>query len=338
MINYKSAGVDIDAGNEIVRRIKDPIKKTFDPQVLTELGGFSALYDLRALSENYAHPILVQSIDGLGTKPMIATMLKRYDTLGYDLLSATANDILVCGAKPLMLLDYIGSSHLNPDEVVTIVESISRACIEIGVSLIGGETAEMPGVYKGNEYDIVGVITGVVDKARVVDGSHIKPGDTVLGFASSGLHTNGYSLARKLCFDEAQMPLTKELADMLLATHLNYTLPVLALLQHYPINGMVHITGGGLLENIPRVLPKKCSVVLDRNNWPSLPIFDLLLELGQLSLKEAFRSFNMGIGYVLIVDSKYVSDMLSFIRHSFSHFNLYKLGQVIDGDQGVQIL
>ena len=338
MIDYKSAGVNIDAGNEIVQRIKSPVKKTFDTHVLTDLGSFSALYDLQSLYEHYAHPVLVQSIDGLGTKPMIATMMHRYDTLGYDLLSATANDILVCGAKPLTLLDYIGSNHIKPDEVVTLVESISRACLETGVSLVGGETAEMPGVYQGHDYEIVGVITGVVDKSRIVNGLDIKPGDAVLGFGSSGLHTNGYSLARKLCFEVGQLPLTTELGTMLLAPHINYTLPVLALLQHYPIKGMAHITGGGLLDNIPRILPKQCSVTLRRDRWPRLPIFDLLLELGNLSLKEAYRSFNMGIGYVLIVDQNHVHDIHSFIRDAFSNFTLYTIGQVMIGEQQVQLL
>lgn len=338
MIDYKSAGVNIDAGNEIVQRIKNPVKKTFDAHVLTDLGGFSALYDLQTLYECYAHPVLVQSIDGLGTKPMIAAMMDRYDTLGYDLLSATANDILVCGAKPLTLLDYIGSGQIEPDQVVTLIESISRACLETGVSLVGGETAEMPGVYQDHDYDIVGVITGVVDKPRIVNGHDIKPGDVVLGFSSSGLHTNGYSLARKLCFEIGQLPLTAELGTMLLAPHINYTRPVLALLQHYPIKGMAHITGGGLLENIPRILPKQCSVTLHRDSWPHLPIFDLLFELGKLTLKEAYRSFNMGIGYVLIVDQDHVNDIHSFIRRTFNRFNLYTIGQVMIGKQRVQLL
>lgn len=338
MISYKSAGVNIDAGNEVVQRIKKPVKKTFDAHVLTDLGGFSACYDLQALYEQYKHPVLVQSIDGLGTKPVIAAMMCRYDTLGYDLLSATANDILACGAKPLTLLDYIGSREIDPDEIVTLIESISRACIETGVSLIGGETAEMPGIYKGYDYDIVGVITGVVDKQHIVNGSAIKPGDVVLGFGSSGLHTNGYSLARKLCFEVAQMPFTTELGTMLLAPHINYTLPVLALLQHYPIKGMAHITGGGLVENIPRALPKQCDVVLNCNSWPSLPIFDLLTALGELNLNEAYRSFNMGIGYVLIVEQDQVRDIHNFIRRTFNHFNLYTIGHVIVGKQNIQLL
>src|SRR3990167_454 len=293
MIDYKSAGVDIAAGNEVVHRIKAPVKKTFDPQVLTELGGFAALYDLKAIITEYDEPVLVQSIDGLGTKPIIAAMMNQYTTLGEDLLSATANDIIVCGAKPLTLLDYIGGAKIKPDDVVALIESMSQACIKNGVSLVGGETAEMPGVYNGHEYDIVGIITGVVEKNKIINGQNIAPGDCVLGFASSGLHTNGYSLARKLCFEVGQLALS-EVGQALLRPHLNYTLPVLALTQQFSIKGMAHITGGGLLENIPRILPAFCSIELHLESWPTLPIFDLLVRLGALSQREAYRTFNMG--------------------------------------------
>src|SRR3990167_7224020 len=308
MIDYKSAGVDITAGNEVVNRIKTPVKKTFDASVLTELGGFAALYDLKAIIAEYDEPVLVQSIDGLGTKPMIAAMMNQYDSLGYDLLSAPANDIIVCGAKPLTLLDYIGGAKIKPDEVVALIEGMSQACIENGVSLVGGETAEMPGVYSGHDYDIVGIITGVVEKHRIINGKNIAPGDCVLGFASSGLHTNGYSLARKLCFEIGQLPLS-EVGSALLEPHLNYTKPVLALTQQFPIKGMAHITGGGFLENIPRILPAHCSVELHLNSWPTLPIFDLLVSLGSLSDSEAYRTFNMGIGYVMVVDKAIAADI-----------------------------
>jgi phosphoribosylformylglycinamidine cyclo-ligase len=336
MINYESAGVNIDAGNEVVRRIKAPIKKTFDSNVLTELGGFAALYDLKSLIEEYAEPVLVQSIDGLGTKPMIASMMNQYDTLGDDLLSATANDILVCGAKPLTLLDYIGGAKIKPDEVVAIVESMSRACIENGVSLIGGETAEMPGVYAGRDYDIVGIITGVVDKSRVINGKNIQVGDCVLGFGSSGLHTNGYSLARKLCFDIAKLSLS-EIGPTLLKPHLNYTRPVLSLIEKFPsiIKGMAHITGGGLLENIPRILPKHCSVELNLDSWPGLPIFELLRNLGKLTTFEAYRTFNMGIGYIMVVDPTEAKAILTTAQKLWPEFPLYSIGQVVLGNQEV---
>ena len=334
MIDYKSAGVDIDAGNEVVDRIKAPVKKTFDKHVLTDLGGFAALYDLRGIFTEYAEPVLVQSIDGLGTKPMIAAMMQKYDTLGDDILSATANDIIVCGAKPLTLLDYIGGAKITPDEVVAIVESMSRACIANGVSLVGGETAEMPGVYAGKEYDVVGIITGVVDKNKVVNGKDIKPGDVVLGFASSGLHTNGYSLARKLCFEVGKLSI-QEVGPALLQPHINYTRPVLELLKQYPIKGMAHITGGGVLENIPRVLPKNCNVELNLGAWPSLPIFDLLVELGKLPNSEAYRTLNMGVGYIMVVDASLVKDVMNCVKTQFSDFKLYEIGQVVPGQREV---
>lgn len=343
MIDYKAAGVNIDAGNEVVDRIKGFVKKTYHPAVLSDLGGFAALYDLKALYDEYAHPVLVQSIDGLGTKPVIAALMGRYDTLGYDLLAATANDIIVCGAKPLTLLDYIGSGTIRPDEVVSLVEGMSRACLEAGVALVGGETAEMPGVYAGHEYDVVGIITGVVDKSKIINGRNILPGDVVLGFASSGLHTNGYSLARKLCFEKAGFKVTDTLQSLhttlgeaLLKPHINYTLPILALLRAgCPIKGMAHITGGGLLENIPRVLPKDCAVAIETNTWPKLPLFDLLCELGELPEKESYRTFNMGVGYILIVPPDAVSAIMQLVKSQFSQFSLYPIGKVVKGTREV---
>lgn len=338
-INYKTAGVDIDAGNEVVERIKQPVKQTFDAQVLTDLGGFAALYDLKKIIQDYEEPVLVQSIDGLGTKPIIAAMLNNYETLGDDLLSATANDIIVCGAKPLTLLDYIGGAKIKPNEVVAIVESISRACIKNQVSLVGGETAEMPGVYLGSEYDIVGIITGVVDKNKIINGQNIRVGDLVFGFGSSGLHTNGYSLARQLCFELGRLSINQVGPD-LIKPHINYSAVVLRLLDQFQnthsnqnknnyIKGMAHITGGGLLENIPRILPKACSVELDLDSWPRLPIFDLLVQLGNLDQSEAYRTFNMGIGYVLVINPEIAEDLISFCKNKFPEFKLYPIGRVI---------
>jgi len=341
MIDYKSAGVDIDAGNEVVDRIKGPVKQTFSPQVLADLGGFASLYDLKAIFAEYDEPVLVQSIDGLGTKPVIAAMMQKYDTLGHDILSATANDIIVCGAKPLTLLDYIGGAKITPDEVVALVEGMSRACIENGVSLVGGETAEMPGVYAGHEYDVVGIITGVVDKQKVVNGRSIQPGDVVLGFASSGLHTNGYSLARKLCFEVGgyavhdELPEVGHLGQALLEPHINYTRPVLALLDKFEIKGMAHITGGGLLENIPRVLPQDCNVEIQLGSWPSLPIFDLLVKLGKLPAHEAYRTLNMGVGYVMIVAEAEAQQIEATVKEKFSEFKLYRIGAVTKGNKEV---
>lgn len=334
MIDYASAGVDIAAGNEVVSRIKEPVKQTFDSHVITELGGFAALYDLKGLIAEYDEPVLVQSIDGLGTKPMIAAMMNQYDTLGEDLLSATANDILVCGAKPLTLLDYIGGAKIKPDDVVALVESISRACIKNGVSLVGGETAEMPGVYSGHEYDVVGVITGVVEKRNIINGKNIKHGDCVLGFASNGLHTNGYSLARKLCFELAKLPIS-EVGPALLMPHVNYTRPILALCKQFSIKGMAHITGGGLLENVPRILPPDCSVELQVDSWPQLPIFDTLVQLGALNQQEAYRTFNMGIGYVMVTDASTAQQILAVVNQNWPDFKLYTIGRVVSGQKEV---
>lgn len=348
MIDYRSAGVNIEAGNEIVRRIKHSVQRTFNSHILGGLGDFSAMYDLKSITREYQEPVLVQSVDGVGTKTMIASLMDCYDGLGNDLLSATANDILVCGAKPLTLLDYVGGAELKPNEVVAIVESICKACTSEGVSLIGGETAEMPGVYASQEYTLVGMITGVVEKKQIITGMNIKPGDKVLGFASSGLHTNGYSLARKLCFDRAGLDVrsvvsglgSRPIGEILLTPHLNYTRIVHELLTSFPIKGMAHITGGGLLENIPRILPQDCSVDLTTSAWPTLPIFDYLLHLGDLNQTEAYRTFNMGIGFILIVEKEISSNIMRHTEKykSITDYSLFEIGTVIQGKQEVYLL
>ncbi|OGT31284.1 MAG: phosphoribosylformylglycinamidine cyclo-ligase [Gammaproteobacteria bacterium RIFCSPHIGHO2_12_FULL_35_23] len=344
MIDYKAAGVDIDTGNEIVNRIKRRVKQTFSSNVLTDLGGFAGLYDLKTLVNQYEHPVLVQSIDGLGTKPIIAKLAGNYQYLGYDLLSATANDIIVVGAKPLVLLDYVASAKLDANIIETIINSMCRACQENDVSLIGGETAEMPGVYQTGEIDIAGIITGIVDKNKVIDGRFIQPGDSVYGLASSGLHTNGYSLARKLIFETAKLTVddnlpgsTLTIGEALLAPHINYFKFVDFMLSHaLEIKGMAHITGGGLLENVPRILPAHCSVRLQIKGWPTLPIFDLLKNIEPLPIQDLYRTFNMGIGYVLIIDSKQASH-LEKLAKELGTYHLYKIGEVISGKQEVEL-
>ncbi|MBV8803040.1 MAG: phosphoribosylformylglycinamidine cyclo-ligase, partial [Gammaproteobacteria bacterium] len=252
-IDYKSAGVDIHAGNEAVNRIKQSVESTFTKQVLTPLGSFGAMYDLQPIFQNYTHPVLVQSIDGVGTKTIVARMMNKFDTLGIDLVSATANDIIVLGAKPLTLLDYIANDTLQPNIIEQLVSGMVLACRENEISLIGGETAEMPGTYLPGEHDLAGVITGIVEKDKAILGNNIKPGDIVFAFASSGLHTNGYSLARKLCFNVANWSIDHYVPELqctigeaLLKPHINYTRPILHLLNNnIPIKGMAHITGGG---------------------------------------------------------------------------------------------
>ncbi|MDX1900536.1 MAG: phosphoribosylformylglycinamidine cyclo-ligase [Gammaproteobacteria bacterium] len=345
MINYKSAGVDITAGNEAVKRIKKNVESTFSPQVLSGLGGFGSLYDLSFIQKNYQHPVLVQSIDGVGTKIIIARMMECYDTIGMDLVSATTNDIVVLGATPLTLLDYIANDKLRPEVVAAIVAGMASACRENGISLVGGETAEMPGTYLAGEHDLVGVITGIVEKNKIIDGRDIVPGDVVLAFASSGLHTNGYSLARKLFFDQADYSVethlseySRTLGEILLEPHLNYTRPVHALLDYgIPIKGMAHITGGGLLENIPRILPKQCAVEIKKDTWPEQPIFSLMQTLGQLNDFEMHRTFNMGVGFILIVSPDQITKAHEALTH-LSQFTLYEIGEVVSGNQTVQVV
>ncbi|MED5317277.1 MAG: phosphoribosylformylglycinamidine cyclo-ligase, partial [Candidatus Neomarinimicrobiota bacterium] len=274
--NYKAAGVDIDAGNEAVARIKDEVKTTFTSNVLTGLGSFGSLYDLKPILESYNNPVMVQSIDGVGTKTIIARKLKKFDTIGMDLLSACANDILVMGARPLTFLDYIANDKLKPDIIEEIVSGMVKACKETGVSLVGGETAEMPDTYLPGEHDLVGVITGVMEKDKIITGESIKPGDLVLGLPSNGLHTNGYSLARKLFFEiggygvnDTIPELKKSVGLTLLEPHINYTNHVFAVLdKDINVKGIAHITGGGLVENIPRILPDDCGVEIQKGSWP----------------------------------------------------------------------
>jgi phosphoribosylformylglycinamidine cyclo-ligase len=343
-VDYKAAGVDIHAGNEIVQRIKKNVESTFSSDVLTGIGSFASLYDLKTITANYQHPVLVQSIDGVGTKTIIARMMGRYDTLGIDLVSATTNDIIVVGAKPLTLLDYIANEKLNPNIVEQLVSGMVKACRENGISLVGGETAEMPGTYLKGEHDLVGIITGVVEKDKAILGKNIVPGDVVLAFTSSGLHTNGYSLARKLVFEvgnyriDSQLPeLPRMLGEMLLEPHINYTRPVLHMLQELvAIKGMAHITGGGLLENIPRVLPINCAVEIRKNSWPQQPLFALLRDLGRLDDSEMYRTFNMGVGLVMIVAPDMIEKARAALR-IFPEFKLHEIGQVVSGTKTVTL-
>jgi len=345
MIDYKSAGVNIEAGNEAVKRIKGSVESTFSDAVLTPIGSFGALYDLQSIMRDYQEPVLVQSIDGVGTKTIIARMMQKFDTLGMDLVSATANDIIVLGAKPLTLLDYIANDKLQPETVEALVNGMVKACRENHISLVGGETAEMPGTYLPGEHDLVGVITGVVEKSKVISGKTIQPGDTVFGFTSSGLHTNGYSLARKLLFDVHQFPidryvdeLQKTIGEALLEPHINYTRPILQLLEkNTPIKGMAHITGGGLLENVPRILPNGCAVEIRKNAWPESPLFSLLCGLGKLPDHESYRTFNMGIGMVLIGDKNMFANT-DFILKQYPEFQLYEIGTVIEGVRKVTLV
>ena len=342
-IDYKSAGVDIDAGNEAVDRIKNGVKSTFTSNVLTGLGSFGSLYDLKPILENYNHPVMVQSIDGVGTKTIIARKMEKFDTIGIDLLSAAANDILVMGARPLTFLDYIANDKLKPEIVEEIVSGMVKACKETGVSLVGGETAEMPDTYLPGEHDLVGIITGVVEKEKIITGETIKPGNVVLGLPSNGLHTNGYSFARKLFFEiggydvnDTIPELDKSVGLTLLEPHINYTNHVFSVLDKgLDVKGIAHITGGGLVENIPRILPDGSGVELQKGSWPSLPVFDVMQSIGDVDEDEMFRAFNMGIGMIFIVDSTDVNSVKDALKDLTK---VYEIGSVVSGEKNVTFL
>jgi phosphoribosylformylglycinamidine cyclo-ligase len=339
-IDYKSAGVDINAGNEAVDLIKEGVASTFTPNVLTGLGSFGSLYDLKPILNKYDHPVMVQSIDGVGTKTIIARKMNKFDTIGIDLLSAAANDILVMGAKPLTFLDYIANDKLKPKVVEQIVSGMVKACRDTGVSLVGGETAEMPDTYLPGEHDLVGVITGIVEKDKIITGEKIRPGNVLVGLPSNGLHTNGYSFARKLFFDvggynvnDCPEELEGSVGNTLLMPHINYTKHVLGTLNaDINLNGIIHITGGGLLENIPRVLPKGMAVEINRGSWPSLPVFDLMQSIGNVDETEMFRSFNMGIGMVFVAHPDEISNIKKALNGLSS---MFLIGSVVSGNKDV---
>lgn len=342
-LNYKSAGVNIDAGNEVVERIKEHVKATFSPAVLTGIGSFGSFFDLSDILTGYRKPVLVQSIDGVGTKMIVARMLGRFDTIGHDLVSACVNDIIVHGARPLTFLDYIANDRLNPDIVEQIVGGMAKACKEIGVSLVGGETAEMPDTYRRGELDLVGVITGVVEKERIVNGAGICPGDVILGVNSSGLHTNGYSLARKLFFEaggyaaeDFHPRLNETVGDALLKPHINYANLVLALLDAgIVVKGMAHITGGGLPENLPRILPENCRAVIRKSAWEVPEIFRTMQQIGDIPDPEMYRTFNMGIGLIFVATPKVAGTLKTFIAEN-SDLQTFDLGTIQEGRPGVE--
>ena len=335
--DYKSAGVDIEAGNVAVDLIKDKVKTTFSKNVLTGIGSFGSLFSLKSILKDYEDPVMVQSIDGVGTKTIIARKMNKFNTIGIDLVSACANDILVMGATPLTFLDYIANDRLEPKKISEIVEGMVTACRETGVSLVGGETAEMPDTYLPGEHDLVGVITGVVDRNKIITGQDIRPGDVLLGLPSNGLHTNGYSLARKVFFDIGKHSVDTFLESLgctvgesLLEPHINYTNHVLcALKTNEPVKGIAHITGGGLTENIPRILPKGCSANIKRGTWPYLPVFDTIEELGNIEIEEMYRAFNMGIGMVFVVDKKSVGTITKSLKNITPVFNI---GTIDEGE------
>jgi phosphoribosylformylglycinamidine cyclo-ligase len=302
-IDYRQSGVDIDAGNEAVRRIKDLARSTYTKGVVSGVGSFGGLF---ALDGSIADPVLVASADGVGTKLKIAFMTGVHDSIGADLVNHCVNDILVQGARPLFFLDYLATGRLEPEVAEQIVRGMSRACVENGCALLGGETAEMPGFYASGEYDVAGFIVGIVSRSRIVNGANIVAGDVLIALPSSGLHTNGYSLARRIAFDTLGLrvdSLVPELGttagEALLRTHRSYLRVISPLLERGWIKGMAHITGGGLTENVPRMLPSGRGFSLDRHSWAVPPLFRWLQKAGDLDEAEMFRAFNMGVGLVL---------------------------------------
>lgn len=334
---YKEAGVNIDAGNETVKRIKKLVKATYNDQVLGDLGSFGGLYAFP--KSQFENPVLVSSTDGVGTKLKVAFAMERYDSVGYDLVNHCVNDILVQGAKPLFFLDYIGTGSLDPSVAEDIVGGLAKGCRENGAVLIGGETAEMPGIYAAGEFDLAGTIVGVVEKNQLITGSTIQPGDVVLGLASLGLHTNGYSLARKICFDKLGLKPTDQVDDIanpigteLLMPHKSYFNEVYPLITRGLVRGLAHITGGGFFDNIPRILPENCGVTIQKGSWDLLPIFKFLQEAGQIPDEQAYRVFNMGIGMVVICRPEDVATITGMIP------GIYRLGKVVAGEKRVELV
>jgi len=315
-VTYKDAGVDIAAGNSFVNMIKPLVKSTFRPEVMAEIGGFGGLFSLNA--SKYKNPVLVSGTDGVGTKLKIAFMADRHDTVGIDLVAMCVNDIIVQGAEPLFFLDYLATGKLLPEKAAQIVKGIAEGCRQAGCALIGGETAEMPGFYSEGEYDVAGFTVGVVDRENIIDGSTIAVGNRLIGIASSGLHSNGYSLARKLIFERLELSIhsafpgtDRTVAEELLTPTRIYVRSILNLLKDFKINGIAHITGGGLLENVPRVLPRGCQATINLNGWVRPTLFDVLRDAGNVARDEMYKTFNMGIGMVLVVADNEADDIIN---------------------------
>ncbi|MFF2885592.1 phosphoribosylformylglycinamidine cyclo-ligase [Paenibacillus sp. NPDC057967] len=334
---YKKAGVDIAAGNEAVERMKKHVKRTYRPEVMAELGGFGGLFGLN--KDKYEEPVLVSGTDGVGTKLMLAFAMDKHDTIGIDAVAMCVNDIIVQGAEPLFFLDYLACGKVVPEKIEAIVKGISEGCVQAGCALIGGETAEMPGMYSVDEYDMAGFTVGIVDKKKMIDGSTIKPGDVVLGFASSGIHSNGFSLVRRLLLEEAGYSLDQQLdelggaklGDVLLEPTRIYVKQALALIEKVNVKGMAHITGGGFIENIPRVLPEGVNVEINYGSWPILPIFGLMQEKGSISNRDMFTTFNMGIGLVIVVPEEQAEQALSVAAELGE--KAYRIGTVTEGSR-----
>ncbi|TKB70411.1 MAG: phosphoribosylformylglycinamidine cyclo-ligase [Nitrospira sp.] len=334
MTTYRDSGVDIDAGDEFVDRITPLVRSTFRKEVLADLGGFGGLFKFDAA--RYAEPVLVSGTDGVGTKLKVAFMMDRHDTVGIDLVAMCVNDIAVSGAEPLFFLDYFATGKLSVSTAEAVVKGIVAGCRQAGRALIGGETAEMPSFYADGEYDLAGFAVGVVDRKRIIDGRSIGPGDVVIGLASSGVHSNGFSLVRRVLFDQAKLDvgamlpeLDRPLGEVLLAPTRIYAKTILSLIAEFTIKGMAHITGGGLTENVPRVLPHGTIARLRRGAWPAPGIFAAIQERGSVGEDEMFRVFNMGIGLVLIAPAQQAERLMA--RASDLGERAWRIGEIVGG-------
>jgi len=341
-IRYKDAGVDIDAANRATERIKKLARSTFNENVISEIGGFGGMFNGRF--SDTREPVLVASCDGVGTKLKVAFATGVHNTVGHDLVAHCVNDILVQGARPLFFMDYIATGKLDTEVISQIVEGLASGCRDSNCALLGGETAEMPGLYADGEYDLAGFIVGVVDRHRIINGSRITAGDVVIGLPSLGLHTNGYSLARKLLFDTAGYALDQTIPELgctpaqeLLKPHKSYLPSLERLIEHEGvIKGMAHVTGGGLVENIPRILPINVDVVINEGSWPVPQVFDLMRKIGDVPREDMLRTFNLGIGMVVITTPhslQFLEDQLKYSRQEF-----YVIGEVVTGNRQVRFV
>lgn len=350
-ITYEQSGVNIDANDEMVERIWASVQSTFSPRVIDLPGGFAGLfrldYDEKIFKKNYKNPVLVACTDGVGSKVLLARDMKKFDTLGFDLVAMSVNDMLVLGATPLFFLDYLAVNKLEPPKVAQLVESIAAACKVADCALLGGETAEMPDIYKKDDFDMAGFAVGIVERNKIITGKKVEPGDIILGLVSSGLHSNGFALARNICFKklnlkpDAKIPElgNKPIGEILLTPTKIYVRPLVKLFGHYRVkrivHAMAHITGGGLPGNVPRVLPKNCDAVLSKSAWQIPPIFDFLQKNGPIEETEMFRVFNMGIGFILIIAPDFADSIIRQLARSGE--TVYNLGTIARGSGKVII-
>lgn len=348
-LSYEQSGVSIDANDLMVEQIWSAVAGTFGPRVIESKGGFAGMfrldYDEKLFKRNYKNPVLVACTDGVGSKVQLAAQIKKYDTVGIDLVAMSVNDMLVGGAEPLFFLDYIAVNKLIPEMVAELVKGVAAGCRQADCALIGGETAEMPDTYAKNDFDMAGFAVGVLERNKIITGENIRYGDVILGLASSGLHSNGYTLARNICFKQAGLKMTdtpamlggSTLAEVILEPTRIYVRPIIKLLSQYKVkhvvHAMAHITGGGLVGNIPRVLPKNCDAVIKKSSWPKHKIFTFLQETGPVEEEEMYRVFNMGIGYVLIVSEDFADSITKKLKKYGE--KVYKIGRITSGNGNV---